>query len=210
MKQWLTRVTRSRGIRSVRATRDERVRPFPGDELIPYAIDTLTHGVTIRRAPRDVWPWLAQMGAGTRAGWYSYDRLDNGGEPSATRIVPELQHPVVGTIFPALPGVTQGFTVLAIEPERMLVLGWPAPDGISEVTWTFVLDDVSPGATRLLVRVRGGPGYRFHRLPLPLTRLAVRIVHLLMQRKQLLGIAKRAETMGVHLSAAKTHNGEAA
>jgi hypothetical protein len=192
MKQWLTRVTRSRGIRSVRATRDERVRPFPGDELIPYAIDTLTHGVTIRRAPRDVWPWLAQMGAGTRAGWYSYDRLDNGGEPSATRIVPELQHPVVGTIFPALPGVTQGFTVLAIEPERMLVLGWPAPDGISEVTWTF------------------GPGYRFHRLPLPLTRLAVRIVHLLMQRKQLLGIAKRAETMGVHLSAAKTHNGEAA
>ena len=31
------------------------------------------------------------MGAGSRAGWYSYDLLDNGRRPSATRLVPELQ-----------------------------------------------------------------------------------------------------------------------
>jgi len=197
-------------IRSIRATREERACPLPGDGLIPHAIDTLTHGITIRRPPRDVWPWLAQMGAGTRAGWYSYDWLDNGGQPSVTRIIPELQHPAIGTIFPALPHVTEGFTVLAIEPERMLVLGWPAPDGTADVTWTFVLDCASPGVTRLLVRVRGGAGYRFHRLPLPLTRLAIRIVHLVMQRKQLLGIAKRAEAIDVHLSASRTRDGEAA
>ena len=123
-------------------------------------------------------------------GWYSYDWLDNGRQPSATRIVPELQHPAIGTIFPALPGVTEGFTLLAIEPERMLMLGWPAPDGTSEVTWTFVLEEVAPGVTRLLVRARGGPGYRFHGLPLLLTRLVVRVVHFIMQRKQLLGIAQ--------------------
>ncbi len=35
--------------RSVRATTDERARALPGDERIPQAIDTLTHGVTIRR-----------------------------------------------------------------------------------------------------------------------------------------------------------------
>ena len=64
--------------RSVRATTDERARALPGDERIPQAIDTLTHGVTIRRPARDVWPWLAQMGAGSRGGWYSYDWLDNG------------------------------------------------------------------------------------------------------------------------------------
>ena len=46
-------------------------------------------------------------GAGPRGGWYSYDWLDNGRQPSATRIVPELQHPAVGTIFPALPSVTE-------------------------------------------------------------------------------------------------------
>ena len=180
--------------RSVRATTDERARALPGDERIPQAIDTLTHGVTIRRAPRDVWSWLVQMGAGSRGGWYSYDWLDNGRQPSAAHIVPELQHPAIGTIFPALPGVTEGFTLLAIEHERALTLGWLAQDGTPEVTWTFVLDETAPGVTRLLVRARGGPGYRFHGLPLLLTRIAVRVVHFIMQRKQLLGIRRRAES----------------
>jgi heme exporter protein D len=62
------------------------------------------------------------------------------------------------------------------------------------VTWTFVLDEVTPGVTRLIVRARGGPGYRFHGLPLQLTRLVVRVVHFVMQRKQLLGIRRRAES----------------
>ena len=186
----------------VRATADERARTLPGDERIPQAIDTLTHGVTIRRAPREVWPWLAQMGAGSRGGWYSYDWLDNGWKPSAARIVSELQHPAIGTIFPALPGVTDGFTLLAIEHERVLTLGWLAPDRTLDVTWTFVLEEVQPGVTRLLVRVRGGPGYRFHGLPLPLTRIVIRIVHFIMQRKQLLGIKRRAESMTASFSSA--------
>ena len=181
-------------VRSVRATTDERARALPGDERIPRAIDTLTHGVTIRRAPREVWPWLVQMGAGSRGGWYSYDWLDNGRQPSAARIVPELQHPAVGTIFPALPGMTEGFTLLAIEHERTLTLGWRAPSGALDVTWTFVLEEVTPGVTRLLVRARGGPGYRFHGLPLLLTRLVAKVVHFVMQRKQLLGIMGRAES----------------
>jgi membrane protease YdiL (CAAX protease family) len=193
--------------RSVRATHEEKTRALPGDERIPEAIDTLTHGVTIRRPPRDVWPWLMQMGAGSRAGWYSYDWLDNGRQPSAAHIVPELQHPAVGTIFPALPNVTEGFVVLATEPERVLMLGWPAPN---EVTWTFCLDEVAPGETRLLVRARWGPGYRFHGLPLLLTRVVGRVVHFIMQRKQLLGIANRAELAMSHASAFKTPEGEAA
>ena len=108
--------------------------------------------------------------------------------------MPELQHPAIGTIFRALPGATEGFTLLAIEPERVLTLGWLAVDGKPEVTWTFVLEQMAPGVTRLLVRVRGGPGYRFHGLPRVLSRLAVRVVHFIMQRKQLLGIRRRAES----------------
>jgi hypothetical protein len=181
--------------RSVRAAVDERTRALPGDERIPAALDTLTHAITIRRPPRDVWPWLVQMGAGTRAGWYSYDWIDNARQPSAARIVPELQHPAPGAIFPALPGVTEGFTLLAIDPERALILGWPAADGTPEVTWTFVLTEAAPGVTRLLVRVRAGQSYRFRGLPLPLTRIAARVVHFLMQRKQLLGIRQRAESV---------------
>jgi pimeloyl-ACP methyl ester carboxylesterase len=210
MKNWVRRhlwTTLASLPRSVRATREEKTRALPGDERIPEAIDTLTHGVTIRRPPREVWPWLVQMGAGSRAGWYSYDWLDNGRQPSAMRIVPELQHPTVGTVFPALPGMTDGFVLLALEPERVLVLGGPRSN---EVTWTFCLDEVAPGVTRLLVRARGGPGYRFHGLPLLLTRVVVRAVHFIMQRKQLLGIAKRAEMAMSHSSAFKTPEGEAA
>ena len=56
----------------------------------------------------------------------------------------------------------------------------------------WVLPD-TPGVTRLLVRVRAGPGYRCHGLPRLFSRLVVRVVHFIMQRKQLLGIRSRAE-----------------
>ena len=184
---------RWRGWRSVRATRREREGTLPGDERIPDAIGTLTHGVTIRESSRAVWPWLVQMGAGSRAGWYSYDWLDNGRRPSATRIMPGLQAPTIGAIFPATPGATDGFTLLAIEPARWLTLGWLLPDGSPLVTWSFVLDEVSPGVTRLLVRARGGPGYRFLGLPPWLTIPVVSVLHFVMQRKQLLGLAQRVE-----------------
>src|ERR671912_81843 len=88
--------------RSVRADQSERSRPLPGDEIIPEPLQTLTHAMTMRRPPLTVWPWLIQMGAGSRAGWYSYDFLDNRCQPSAARIVPELQSLTAGMIFPAL------------------------------------------------------------------------------------------------------------
>jgi hypothetical protein len=178
---------------SIRATPAERTRPLPGDERIADAIETITHAFTIGRPPRDVWPWLAQMGAGSRGGWYSYDWLDNRHHHSARRIIPELQHPEVGTIFPALPAISEGFRLAAIDPERSLTLDWPAPDGTAQVTWTFVLEPIGTDRTRLLVRVRGSQEYRFHGLPAPLTKLAVGIVHFVMQRKQLLEIADRVE-----------------
>src|SRR6516165_5923737 len=49
-----------------------------------------TMAVTIEVPSDQVWPWLAQMG-GDRAGWYSWDRLDNGGRPSAHEVHPEWQ-----------------------------------------------------------------------------------------------------------------------
>ena len=180
--------------RSVRATPDEAERPLPGDELIAQPIGSLVHAVTIQRPLRDVWPWLAQMGAGTRAGWYSYDFLDNGGRPSAERIVPELQELSVSMIFPALPGMTDGFTLLAFERDRFLILGWRSPDGALLMTWAFVLQEAENRATRLIVRARAGRGYQFHRLPWWLGKRVVALVHFMMQRKQLLGIARLAES----------------
>jgi len=179
--------------RSVRADRAERVRSLPGDDLIAQPLATLTHAITIERDRRAVWPWLAQMGAGSRGGWYSYDFVDNGRHPSATRVVPELQSIAVGTLFPALPGISEGFRVLSVEPGASLVLAWPLATGAPVVTWAFVLEPRPGPATRLIVRARGGQGYRFHGLPGWLSKPLISVVHFLMQRRQLLGIAQRAE-----------------
>jgi hypothetical protein len=127
-------------LKSVAATKDERTRRLPGDELILNTMGQLTNAITVDQPPRDVWPWLAQMGAGTRAGWYSYDRLDKGGYPSATRLLPYLQHVNAGTLFPALPGRTDVFHGLAIYPGISLVLGWRAAEGPPMTTWAFVLE----------------------------------------------------------------------
>ena len=54
------------------------------------------------------------------------------------------------------------------------------------------------------------PGYRFHGLPLLLTGVVVRVVHFIMQRKQLLGIARRAEMAMSHPSALNTPERDAA
>ena len=181
--------------RSVRASHLERTCVLPGDELIPEPIGTVTHAITIRRPAREVWPWLAQMGAGDRAGWYSYDAIDNGRRRSAVRIVEELQHIGVGTLFPAVPGATDGFHVLQCEAARSLVLGWrPAPNALPVMTWAFVLDTVNEGTTRLVVRARAARGYPFYGLPPSIGMPFIRFGHFIMQRRQLLSIAYRAES----------------
>ena len=181
--------------RSVRANRRERTRRLPGDDLIPEPIASITHATTIGRPPGDVWPWLVQMGAGTRAGWYSYDCIDNGHHRSADRIVPDLQTIAVGALFPAAPGAMDGFHVLDFDAARYLVLGWrPAPAAAPIMTWAFELEERPDGHTRLIVRARGARGYSFYGLPPWIGKPFVRFGHFVMQRRQLLGIASRAES----------------
>jgi hypothetical protein len=151
----------------------------------------LTHAITVAAPPAAVWPWLVQMGAGSRAGWYSYDFIDNGRRPSATTIVEELQDVAAGMVFPAVPGATDGFILLAFDLQQSLVLGWPGTAPV--VTWAFKLENVCGSSTRLIVRVRAARGYRFRGLPVGLSRPLIRVLHFVMQRKQLLGIARRAE-----------------
>lgn len=178
-----------------RARRAERALPLPGDDLLHPCTGSVTHAITIRRPRHDVWPWLLQMGAG-RAGWYSYDFIDNGGRHSAERLVPELQHVDVGSVMPWLPGATAGFTVLSVEPERCLILCAVSPDdGRLFMTWAFVLDEAEPGVTRLIVRARTGRGYQPpFGLPMWMMKSLVKWGHGIMQTKQLRGIARRAES----------------
>jgi hypothetical protein len=183
-------------IQPVRATAEEHNRPLPGDDLIANPLAEFTNAVTIHTTPRAVWSWLAQMGAG-RAGWYSYDAIDNGGQTSATTIVPARQRLEIGMVFPARPGATDGFTLTAFESERYPILDWKTPEGVRLVSWAFVLEPLDDRLTRLIVRARGGSSYQFFGLPSLVTKLIIPVVHavhFMMQRKQLLNIATRAES----------------
>jgi hypothetical protein len=72
------------------------------------------------------------------------------------------------------------------------VLGAPSP-GPPVVTWVFVLEALPDGHARLLVRARASERYTFHGLPTWVVKQIVPPGHFVMQRKQLLGIARRGE-----------------
>lgn len=175
--------------RNVNATDEELAMELPGDAFIARPFGIATHAVTIFKPAHDVWPWLVQMGAG-RGGWYSYDRLDNGGQPSATKIVPELQKVKVGMVFPGLPGVKDNFIVERLDEGHSLVLAVPGPRGFL-ATWAFALEEPAPDVTRLIVRAR--IAYRPLGLPKTIGMLGARMVHFIMERKQLNGLVARVE-----------------
>ena len=184
------------------ATPEDSGRPLPGDELIPSSPRSSTMIITIRARPPEIWPWLVQMGYG-RAGWYSYDRIDNGGQPSADEIHPEWQELAVGDRIPS--SSRSWFEVVACEPNRHLVLrgafdfllktSYPGANGLptfgSDGTWALVLEERSDGTTRLVARARG------RSRPAVLFRLIGPFItdpgHVLMQRRQLAGIKQRVE-----------------
>jgi hypothetical protein len=154
------------------ATRDEASGAYPGDELIPDPAHSSTMATTLPAPPERVWPWLAQMGY-DRAGWYSWDRLDHGGKPSADRIVPEWQNLHEGQRVNSMAHGRDQMTVAVLEPGRTLVLrsiyqvpsfrtvdprSGPLPPACMDSIWGFHLRPAPGGRTRLVIRKRGrGP-----------------------------------------------------
>lgn len=211
-----------------RATPDEVRRTLPGDEVIAHPIGSATHAITIHVPPDQVWPWLVQMDC-DRAGWYSYDFLDNGGKPSATTIIPALQQLAVGDVMPAAPGDRESFVVIDFTPYKMLLLGVPAVNTAgdsresthasaqaSRGSWVYVLEETQAHHTRLITRAclgdvplpspKSGKPFlaRFAtpseflepiilKFPRPVMAFLMRLVHFIMQQRQLVGIKQRAE-----------------
>lgn len=149
------------------ATPEECSQALPGDGLVPGAGGRSTMAVTIDAPPSAIWPWLLQMGSG-RGGFYSWDRLDNGGHPSAEQIVPEWQDLEVGGRIWAVPD-KNWFDVVELEPERTMVLRSTISleDGASydpdastpakhiDGVWSFHLRPLGDQRTRLVIRGEG-------------------------------------------------------
>jgi hypothetical protein len=167
------------------ATDEEVARAMPGDDVVKHPTFNATRAVTIQAWPEEIWPWLVQIGI-TRAGWYSYDWLDNPGHHSAERIIPELQHLAVGDFIPISPDGKQGQWVKAFEPNQWM-LWW---DNKGEATWYWGLYPQDDSQTRLMTRVR--MHYRWLS-PAILFSLLVEFTDIAMMRKCMLGIKQRAE-----------------
>ena len=127
------------------STAEEVGRAMPGDALLPPGARSTTRAITINATPRDVFPWLLQIGYG-RGGWYSYDWIDNDGERSVDRIDPALQRLAVGDRIPMLPGF--GPVVREIQPDHHILSGGDAD------TWCLLVEPISDGRSRLVSRWR--------------------------------------------------------
>jgi hypothetical protein len=172
------------------ATEEEIQSSVIGDELCRDATLIATRSITIAAPPGKVFPWIRQMGFG-RAGWYSYDWLDNLGRKSATTIHDEWQTVESGDKIPAGPS---SFTASIVDAPRHFVLEIKSPGKQSpgkkspkmHFTLAYELRD-DPQGTRLVTRMRS-------RINLPLGSLFEKLIlgpgDGIMLRRQLLNIKK--------------------
>lgn len=168
------------------ATDDEINAPMPGDDIVVDARIVATRAITLAAPAESVFPWLRQMGFG-RAGWYSYDLLDNLGRRSATSIDPRWQSLATGD---PVPGGPVDFVAVVVDPPRHLVLRFgPTPTRNRRVDFSLAYDlREDPAGTRLVTRVRA-------RVNVPGGRMIERFVlgpgDGVMLRRQLLNLARR-------------------
>jgi hypothetical protein len=168
------------------ATAVEVAAPMTGDEILPVAQFQATRAITIDAPPERVWPWLVQVGFG-RAGFYSYDRLDNLGRPSATTLLTAWQHPWPGDVAAPMtrPATVDTAFVFGpiVENEHMV---WSKPSS----TWAWQLTSRDDHQTRLVTRLR----QRYLLTPnLPVTVGLMELADFPMMRKMLRGLKQRAE-----------------
>lgn len=170
------------------ATPEECARPMTGDAYLaggPAARLAMTRAISLNKPPEVVWPWLAQIGRG--AGWYSYDRLDNGGKASARHLVSWIPEPQLGDAS------VIGY-LRYLEPGRELVW-WTGGVQFFGARARMVFDILvmpKDGGSRLVIRISADAAG-------PTARLAIwvfQFIDTIMARRQLLGIKERVETYG--------------
>lgn len=164
----------------------EVARSLPGDEVVQEPTFEATRAITIAATPEQIWPWLLQVGV-KRAGWYSYDMLDNLGRPSALEIIPELQQVAVGDVMGMSPDGLKGVEVLDLDLPRSMMWGT-----LPDTTWLWFLEPRRDGTTRVLTRIR--KRYRWLSPSIAFS-LLIEFADIWMIRKMLLNLRERAEAL---------------
>ena len=167
------------------ATDAEVKRSMPGDEIVSQPSFNATRAVTIHAPAQNIYPWIVQMGV-TRAGWYSYDLLDNLGRRSAESLLPEHQNIQIGDLIPISPDGKQGMWVKYFRKNKWM-LWW---DKKGDTTWIWEIHPQGENQFRLITRVR--VKYRWFSSAV-LFNLLTEFFDILMMHKSMLGIKRRAE-----------------
>jgi len=170
------------------ATDAEVDETLPGDDMCPDPNFAFTRAITIAARPEDIWPWLVQIGFG-KAGWYSYDLLDNLGRHSSEEIIPELQHLEVGDVIP-MGIVVNDTTTFKVKDFR--TNEWLLWEHLGD-QWVWVLRPIAETTTRLITRGR----QRYHwRSPMLVSELILmEIGDFFMMRKLLFNLKRRSERL---------------
>ncbi len=176
------------------ATDEEVRRPMPGDGIHANPSFNATRAVTVEAGPEHIWPWLVQMGY-RRAGFYSYDRIDNDGIPSANHIISEYQSLKVGDRIPM--AAHSYAEVREIDPHHSMLWVFRGRGQWENATWAWGLFEDGSQHTRLVSRLR--VSYKWAR-PSIVPMLLTDVVELVMMRECLLGIKRRAERLARELT----------
>jgi hypothetical protein len=182
----------------------ERAMRLLGDDIVPDPQVVTNHAIDIDAPPDCVWPWLVQMGW-HRAGWYTARWVDQLlfplNWPSASRIIPQLQHIDVGDFIPdGAPATKCGLIVEQLERGRAMALhstshlpaSWREKASL-DWSWTFVLLPLDGGRrTRFLFRSRWVTSPWWLTLS---SWLGIVPADLLMSHDMLHGVKTRAEAL---------------
>jgi hypothetical protein len=188
-------------LRNWGATPEEIDGTHPGDDLVAGPVTTTTYAVTVQAPTATVWSWLVQIGQ-NRGGMYSYEWLENlfGLDiHNADRIHEEWQLLAVGDAVRIVPrgrlGMREGyaFRVALVDPHRALVLRQQPPEHPWDSTWAFLVVPDSADRCRLLSRSRTAKASGVAGLAGRVAAALTDPVILLMTRKMLVGIKRRAE-----------------
>jgi hypothetical protein len=187
------------------ATKGECASVLPGDEFVPDPADVTTRAVTIKAPGREVWRWLVQIGQ-DRGGPYCYDWIENllGLRVHSTdEIRPEWQRLRVGDEVRLVPrgwlGLPDGVAlpVARVVAGRALVLREDPSRTPWDAIWSFHVVSHTPARCRLISRSRTARRGRIAWLG----GQVMDPVTLVMTRRMLLGIKRRAEQQQLRLAA---------
>ena len=167
------------------ATQKEVALMLPGDDLVPKPNFNATRAISINASPEIIWRWLIQIGS-KRAGWYSIDRIDNGGVKSSETILPEFQTIKIDQFIPFTPNQKNGMWVKDFKTNEYIL--WV--DKIGNASWLWYLIPVGNDKTRLITRLKTKYVWKGFWI---IYYILFDMGDIIMMRKCMKGIKRRAE-----------------